>query len=120
MTEVSLASTDEVEQRLEELIVRLGSSEGTARELGRSLPERRVLSLHVTDLNSEWWTELQEGRMGSLHRGAPETPDISVTASSDDLVRLLDGEASLFSAYLSGRIRIEASFSDLLHLRRLA
>jgi len=74
-----LASTEEVERKLEELIARLGP----------------------------------------LHRGAPDDPDITISADSDDLVRLIDGEGSLFSAYLSGRVRIEASVSDLLHLRRL-
>lgn len=56
-----MASTEEVERKLEELIARLGP----------------------------------------LHRGAPDDPDITITADSDDLVR------------------IEASVSDLLHLRRL-
>jgi hypothetical protein len=34
-------------------------------------------------------------------------------------VDLIDGRGSLFSAYLSGRIRIDASMSDLLRLRKL-
>jgi predicted lipid carrier protein YhbT len=110
-----LASTEEVERKLEELIARLGSE----RELGRSLPDRRALALHVVDLDADWWTEVEEGLPGPLRRGAPEDPDITITADSDDLVALIDGEGSLFSAYLSGRVRIEASFSDLLHLRRL-
>lgn len=112
-----MASTEEVERTLEELIARLGSEAG--RELGRSLPDRRTLALHVGDLDTEWWTEIEEGRPGPLHRGAPDGADIRITADSDDIVELVDGRASLFSAYLSGRVRIEASFSDLLHLRRL-
>lgn len=119
MTEVSLASTEEVERKLEELIARLGSSEEAARDLGRSLPDRRLLAVHIIDHDADWWTALEGGRMGALERGAPEPADITVTATSDDLVGLVDGEESLFSAYVSGRVRIEASFSDLLHLRRL-
>jgi predicted lipid carrier protein YhbT len=114
---VSLASTEEVERKLEELIARLGSS--AERELGRSLPDRRTLALHVGDLDADWWTEVETGRLGPLHRGAPDDPDITITADSEDLIELIDGEGSLFSAYLSGRVRIEATFSDLLHLRRL-
>jgi predicted lipid carrier protein YhbT len=114
-----LASTKQVERKLEELITRLGSSAEAGRELGRSLPDRRAVALHVGDLDAAWWTELEEGRLGPLRRGAPEDSDIRITAHSDDLVELIDGEAALFSAYLAGRIRIEASFSDLLLLRRL-
>ncbi|HEX5947992.1 MAG TPA: SCP2 sterol-binding domain-containing protein [Actinomycetota bacterium] len=112
-----MASTEEVERKLEELITRLGSEAG--QELGRSLPDRRALALHVGDLDVEWWTELEGGRLGPLRRGTFEAADIRITAHSDDLVELIDGEAALFSAYLAGRIRIEASFSDLLLLRRL-
>jgi predicted lipid carrier protein YhbT len=119
MTEASLASPEEVKTKLEELIARLSSSDDAARSLGRSLPERRVLAVHVSDLDADWWTTLEGGRMGELRAGPAEDAHIRVAATSDDLVRLIGGEGSLFSAYLAGRVRIEASFSDLLRLRRL-
>jgi predicted lipid carrier protein YhbT len=115
-----VATATEVETKLQELIDRLAGDRGAADELGRSLPDRRVLSVHVTDLEADWWTTLEGGRMGRLHGGAVEEADIRVRARSDDLVSLIDGRGSLFSAYLAGRVRIEASFSDLLRLRRLA
>ena len=115
-----MATATEVETKLEELIGRLAGDEGAAGELGRSLPDRRVLSVHVTDLEADWWTTLDGGRMGRLRRGPPDDADIRVRVRSDDLVSLIDGRRSLFSAYLAGRVRIEASFSDLLKLRRMA
>jgi predicted lipid carrier protein YhbT len=115
-----VATATEVEAKLEELIGRLAGDQCAAEELGRSLPDRRVLSVHVTDLDADWWTTLFGGRMAELHRGPVDDADIRVRAASDDLVSLIDGRGSLFSAYLAGRIRIEASFSDLLRLRRLA
>jgi hypothetical protein len=33
---------------------------------------------------------------------------------------LIDGKRSLFSSYLAGRVKVEASIGDLLRLRRLA
>jgi predicted lipid carrier protein YhbT len=119
MTEASLASPEEVETKLQELIARLASSEDAARSLERSLPERRVLTIHVTDLDADWWTTIEGGRLSELRAGRPQGADIRVAATSDDLVHLIDGQGSLFSAYLAGRIRIEASFSDLLRLRKL-
>jgi predicted lipid carrier protein YhbT len=119
MTEASLATPEEVEIKLRELIARLASSEDAARSLGRSLPERRVLAVHVSDLDADWWTTIEGGALGDLRAGRPERGDIRVEATSQDLIRLIDGEGSLFSAYLAGRVRIEASFSDLLRLRRL-
>jgi SCP-2 sterol transfer family len=113
-------SRDQVEDKLRELIARLDASENGARALGDSLPDSRVLALHVSDLDAHYWTELAEGRMGQFHPGPPERPDIRITATSGDLVDLIDGRGSLFSAYLAGRIRIDASFGDLLRLRKLA
>lgn len=115
-----MATTTEVEAKLEELIARLSADDDAARELGRSLPDARILSLHVTDLDADWWTTLASGQLGKLHRGRSEDAHIQIRATSDDLVALVDGEGSLFSAYLAGRVRIEASFFDLLRLKRLA
>lgn len=113
-------SRAQVEEKLHELIARLGASERGAQALGSSLPDRRVLALRVTDLDADYWTVLEEGTMSSLESGPKDDADIRIAAPSDVLVQLIDGEGSLFSAYLGGRIRIEASFGDLLRLRKLA
>jgi putative sterol carrier protein len=120
MTEVSLASEQEVEERLETLIARLDENENVAGRLRGSLPEDRILSLRVTDLGADYWASLEGGRLGTLQRGKHDQAHIRITASSDDLVELIDGNSGLFSAYLAGRVRIEASFSDLMRLRKLA
>jgi hypothetical protein len=88
--------------------------------LARSLPETRVIEVVITDLGTSYWTELASGRMDGLHEGSPRDAEIRVRLSSDQLVDLVDGERSLFSAYLAGNVSIEASFSDLLRLRKLA
>jgi predicted lipid carrier protein YhbT len=115
-----VATATEVEAKLEELVRHLSADERAAEQLGRSLPDRKVLSVHVTDLDADWWTTLEGGRMGELRRGEPDDADIRIRAEADDLIALIDGNQSLFSAYVAGRVRIEASFSDLLRLRRLA
>lgn len=108
-----------VEERLGELIDRLGDSDEAAREIGRSLPDPRILALHVTDLDVWYWTELADGKLSPLAEGEPDESHIRVRATSDDLVGLIEGGGNLLSAVTSGRVRIKASFSDLLALRRL-
>ncbi len=115
-----MASRTEVEQKLNELKERLDASDEGARALGDSLSEPRVLSLHVIDLGADFWTELREGRMGEIHEGTAEDAHIRIRAESDDLIQMVDGSAGgLFSAYLGGRLRVDASVSDLLRLRKL-
>jgi predicted lipid carrier protein YhbT len=114
-----LATKEEVEERLNELIDRLGQNDEAAREIGRSLPDPRILVLHITDLDVWFSTELAEGKLSSLSEGQPDNAHIRIRADSDDLVGLIEGGGNLLSAITSGRVRIKASFSDLLALRRL-
>ena len=114
-----MATPDEVQQRLEGLIARLASSQTGRSGLADALPEARVLMVKVSDLDTSFWTVLEEGRMADLEEGDPGDAHIRVTAPSDTLVDLLDGRESLFSAYVAGTVRIDASMSDLLRLRRL-
>lgn len=114
-----MASRDDVRHRLDELITRLAASDRGARSLAETLPERRVLTVHVTDLEADFWTVLEAGTMEPLREGQPDDPDIRIRAPSDTLVDLIDGKGSLFSAYLAGKVQIDASMSDLLRLRKL-
>jgi SCP-2 sterol transfer family len=116
-----VATKHQVERKLRELIKRLDEAEGGVRgSLAGALPDSRVIEVVLTDLETSYWTELNGGRMGRLHPGSPRDAEIRVHVNSDDLIALVDGRTPLFSAYLSGQVRISASWSDLLRLRRLA
>lgn len=116
-----MATKRQVETKLRQLIKRLDQTDHEARgSLADSLPEPRIIEVVITDLGTSYWTELTEGRMDGLHEGSPRQAEIKVKLASDDLIELVDGKKSMFSAYLAGRVSIEASFSDLLRLRKLA
>jgi SCP-2 sterol transfer family len=116
-----MATRRQVETKLRELIRRLDTANGDVRSsLSEALPESRVVEVTIPDLEAIYWTELAGGKMSSLHTGSPEEPDIRVRVSSDHLVELVDGRKSLFSSFAGGQLKIEASFSDLLRLRKLA
>jgi SCP-2 sterol transfer family len=116
-----MATKREVERKLRELIRRVDGADPDARgSLAGALPDRRVIQVVVTDLGATYWTELQGGRMGMLHAGTPTEAQIRVELSGDHLVELVDGRRSLFSSYLGGQVKIQASMGDLLRLRKLA
>ena len=115
-----LASVERVEEKLRDLIERLDQSDDEVRDsLRDSLPEPRILALHLDDLDRHYWTELSDGRMRGLHQGTPSDPDIRVRASSDELVSLIEGKSRLVPAYLTGRVKIKASFAEMLQLRKM-
>jgi hypothetical protein len=116
-----VATKRQVEAKLRELIRRLDGANGDVRgSLSDALPETRTIEVTITDLGDVYWTELESGRMSALKQGARETADIRVRLTSDHLVELVDGEKSLFSSFIGGQIKIEASFGDLMRLRKLA
>jgi hypothetical protein len=116
-----VATKRQVETKLRQLIKRLDQADTNVRgSLADSLPESRIVHVEIPDLGTSYWTELAGGRMDGLHEGAPRQAEIRVRASSDCLVELVDGKKSLFSAYLAGQVIIDASFSDMLRLRKLA
>lgn len=115
-----MASLEDVERKLEELLGRLdGTDEAITGSLRESLPEGRVLTVHVTDLDAHYWAEFADGTMGALRPGTREDAHVRVAVGSDDLVALVDRRAPLLPAFLSGRIRVQASFSDLMLMKKL-
>jgi len=116
-----VATKREVERKLRELMSRLEEADAGVRgSLAGALPDSRVIQVIVPDLGLSYWTELAGGTMDSLHRGEPRDAEIRVHVDSDDLIELVDRRRSLFSSYLSGKVKIEASLGDLLRLRKLA
>jgi hypothetical protein len=117
-----VATRRQVEGKLRELIGRLDAAGSDVRgSLAESLPDARIVEVVVRDLAASYWTEMAGGSMGPLRREPPPgEADIRIHVDSDHLIELVDGERSLFSSYLGGQVRIEASLTDLLRLRKLA
>jgi predicted lipid carrier protein YhbT len=114
-----VATKRQVEAKLRELIRRLDAAEEGKQALARALPQTRVIQVEVPDLEQTYWVELSGGHMGTLHNGPSPGAHIRIRADSDELVHMVDGKRSLFSSYIGGSVKIEASFADLMRLRKL-
>jgi len=115
-----VATKKDVESKLRELIGRLDRAGPKAHgQLAGALPQAKVIQMDVSEPQASYWTELSGGKLGELHTGKAPDPDIRVTAGADDLIAMIDGNRNLFSSYLAGHIRVQASISDLMALRRL-
>jgi hypothetical protein len=115
-----VASANDVEAELQKLVDRLAAADPRVHaDLDRTLGGSRLVQMEVPDLGESFWSELSGGRMGDVHRGQPDHADIRITADSDDLMAMINGTRPLFSSYLAGHVRVQASISDLLALRRL-
>lgn len=113
-----MATAEQCRAALENLTARVSDMDPKLRQA--KLIDR-TLSCHVRDLDVTYLTRL------GPHGASPvkELPDgqsqaqIRFIANSDDVLAIAADPGSFARAWLSGRLKVEGNFFDLLHLRRL-
>jgi len=109
-----VAEVEEVEAILDRLLTQLGEVDDQARSV---MPSERLLRASCPDLDLVRYASWRTGQLTLLDDAPSRRADIRISVRSDDLVKLTSGTLTFGQAYLSGRIRIDASMSDLLRLR---
>jgi predicted lipid carrier protein YhbT len=80
----------------------------------------RTISCRIPDLGVAYRTRIHAGGLDAFERtDAPGDAQVKLTVASDDLVALARDDLSPGRAWASGRLKIDASFMDLLRLRKL-
>ncbi|SDJ96015.1 SCP2 sterol-binding domain-containing protein [Streptomyces indicus] len=114
-----MATIEECRGALDRLSDNLASAEGDVRSAAAL---DRSLSCHIKDLDTTFTGRLQDGRIEvrDTYEGAPrEKAQIRLAMTGDDLVAMVNGELNFAKAWAAGRVKLEASFRDLLQLRKL-
>ncbi|WP_406287822.1 alkyl sulfatase C-terminal domain-containing protein [Embleya sp. NBC_00896] len=112
-----MATVEECRTALEELSAKMGRAEGDTR---KATQLNRSLSCHVTDLRVTFAGQLRDGALHDIDtEPRAEKAQIRLTMSGDDLVALVAGDLNFAAAWAKGRVKLEASFRDLLVLRKL-
>ncbi|AWS42386.1 SCP2 sterol-binding domain-containing protein [Streptosporangium sp. 'caverna'] len=82
----------------------------------------RSISCHISDLGVTFYGRIHHGGLGpfdDLPSPDGKSADVKLTIGSDDLISLVNGELDMGRAVFGGRIKVDASFGDLLRLRKL-
>jgi hypothetical protein len=80
----------------------------------------RTISVTIPDLNVTYVTVLGSGNDLVREAASGDPPaDIRMTAKSDEVIALAEQPMNIARAWMTGRIKIEASMKDLFRLRRL-
>jgi SCP-2 sterol transfer family len=116
----AVATKEECAAALDRLAAKLGGM-GEA-DRSKHLLERTV-SCEIPDLRVTFHGTLKDARLidvTSYDDGA-QAPraQVRLTIPSDDLPKLVDGQLNFISAWVSGRIKVNGSFGDLLRLRKV-
>lgn len=113
-----MATADDCRTALESLTARVSEMDA---EMRRAKLIDRTLSCHISDLGLTFLTRIGPNGADPVKEVAEAGPpaQIRFTARGDDVVAIAKDPGSFARAWLSGRLKVEGSFFDLLHLRRL-
>lgn len=104
-----------MERALASLMVRLDA----AAPAPDAIPERSIVCI-IPDLATAFRTELKDSRFNGLEEvDVDQDAEVTITARSDDLIALIEGRLNVGFAFLTGKIRVDASTQDLMTIRRL-
>jgi hypothetical protein len=114
-----VATKDECAAALDRLAAKMGGLDDDRRAKNNF---DRTVSCTVPDLGVAFHGRMKDARLTEVAEyGAAGVPDaqIKLTIPSDDLPALVDGRLNFLQAWTSGRIKVSASLSDLLKLRKI-
>jgi hypothetical protein len=113
-----MATAEECQQAFEKLINRLSELSPEDRDAFFS---GRSFSCQVPDLDVTYVTRFGPNGADPVHLAAPgdARADVRLTASSDTVVDLSGNVSAFPRAWLSGKVKVQASMRDLLRLRKL-
>ncbi|MFD9945568.1 SCP2 sterol-binding domain-containing protein [Nonomuraea sp. NPDC059023] len=114
-----MASVEECRAALAKLVANF--DEISDEDRAKHVVERTV-SCRVSDLDVVFYGRLSHDGLDPFTEVPPadgKEADVKLTITSDDLIALVEGELDLARALLGGRVKVDASFGDLLRLRKL-
>lgn len=113
-----MASAEECQRALESLTGRISELNAADREV--FLVDREI-SCYVPDLGVTFVTKIgPDGASPVREANGPDAAaQVRFTIRSDDLVALAADPGSFPRAWLTGKLKVEASIFDLLRLRKL-
>ncbi|MEX0835186.1 MAG: hypothetical protein WD010_03785 [Nitriliruptor sp.] len=109
-----MATIEEVDQILGDLLARLGELDPGTRSL---MPTNRTIEARCPDLDLVRHARWRDGQLEMLDQPPSRRSDIRISIASDDLLALHRGETTFSRAYAANRVRLDASMTDLLRLR---
>ncbi len=112
-----MTTAEECREALQKLAGRLSEMSPAERD---QYFGNRTISVTIPDLGVTYVTLLGTGNDPVREAAPGERPaDIRITAKSDEVKALAEQPMNIARAWMTGRVKIEASMKDLFRLRRL-
>lgn len=109
-----MATVEECEVALHQLADRLANADPQHRTKASF---DRTLTCTLRDLKVVFGGRLHDGTLTDIRQVERPDAQVRMSMSSDDLLRLVNGQLNMASAWAGGRVRIDANVFDLIRLR---
>jgi hypothetical protein len=115
---VFVATVEESRQALEKLTAQIADMSPEDRD---AFLADRDISCTISDLGVTFLTHIRPDGASpvTVANGSSPPAQVRFTVNSDELVAISDDPAKFIRAWLTGRLKMEASLGDLLRLRKL-
>jgi hypothetical protein len=113
-----MATVEECRKALETLAGRISELDADARATHLA---DRSMSVTVTDLGVTFVTQLGTDGAGPVTEAAPgdDRANVRFRTNSDELIAVAADPGRFARAWLTGRVKVDASLGDILRLRKL-
>lgn len=75
------------------------------------------------DLSGEgggkWWLKIHDGKAESGKGDPPEPPKVTLTANSEDWVKIMSGKMDPVSSYMSGKLKIKGDMGLAMKMQTM-
>lgn len=113
---LGVATVEECRAALDRLAANLAPNAGEIRE---KVKLDRTIACRVTDLRIAFSGRLVDGELVDVAETDNPDAKIILSAASDDLIAMVDGELDFVKALAARRVSVSANPFDLLKLRKL-
>ena len=118
MTLVNLMSKN-VKELLDEKVIEFNSRIDDEPEFSKMIEgKNRTICICISD-GDNFSTKLENMRIEDFIQNDDANADLIVTANSEVLIGLINREISPIKAYMTGDLKVKASLTDMLLLKRL-
>jgi len=110
---------NKVSELLDEKVIEFNSRIDSEPDFSKMIEgKNRTISICVSD-GDTYSSKLKDLRIEDFVRTDDSTADLVVTANSETLIALIQREMSPVKAYMKGDLKVKASLTDMLLLKKL-
>ncbi len=114
-----MADKAEVKNMLDDVLNRYREKMESDHKIVEKLKDfERKVSIKFQDDGNYHFT-ISDGVVGDIKEGALSKSDITINTDTETMKALIDGDMRIMEAYARKRVRVDASFLDMLKLKEM-